>query len=227
VSRGPRYFEVDVDVSSSSVAANIVGLVQGLTKSLCVDMAICLEGHSPEELPESLLGTVRCSHLDLNSAKLLDTTTGARFFFHPLEKFSATERKHVSASFWVNETKRVWTSLQKEVINYLCHSESTSAGNFRVDSKVEQSRLTSAYCTSASKLDSLLINSDSLQQTRMVPLLFLYNRTSEGKTLRPGWLQLVARLGVDSWCCECRFPPSAVPQLLYLVVNARLSNGGL
>lgn len=74
--RGPRYFEVDVDVSSSSVAANIVGLVQGLTKSLCVDMAICLEGHSPEELPESLLGTVRCSHLDLNSAKLLDTTTG-------------------------------------------------------------------------------------------------------------------------------------------------------
>lgn len=65
-----------MDVSSSSVAANIVGLVQGLTKSLCVDMAICLEGHSPEELPESLLGTVRCSHLDLNSAKLLDTATG-------------------------------------------------------------------------------------------------------------------------------------------------------
>ena len=67
---------MDVDVSSSSVAANIVGLVQGLTKSLCVDMAICLEGKCPEELPESLLGTVRCSHLDLGSAKILDPNTG-------------------------------------------------------------------------------------------------------------------------------------------------------
>lgn len=75
-SRGQGYFEVDVDVSSSSVAANIVGLVQGLTKGLCVDMAICLEGHTPEELPESLLGTVRCSHLDLGTAKLLDVNTG-------------------------------------------------------------------------------------------------------------------------------------------------------
>ena len=68
-----------MDVSSSSVAANIVGLVQGLTKSLCVDMAICLEGHTPQELPESLLGTVRCSHLDLGSAKFLDRNTGRAF----------------------------------------------------------------------------------------------------------------------------------------------------
>ena len=73
-----------MDVSSSSVAANIVGLVQGLTKSLCVDMAICLEGHSPEELPESLLGTVRCSHLDLGSAKFLNPETGKTCHFnHP------------------------------------------------------------------------------------------------------------------------------------------------
>lgn len=63
-------------MSSSSVAANIVGLVQGLTKSLCVDMAIVLEGHTPQELPESLLGTVRCTHLDLGSAKLLNVETG-------------------------------------------------------------------------------------------------------------------------------------------------------
>lgn len=64
-------------MSSSSVAANIVGLVQGMTRNLCVDMAIVLEGHTTEELPESLLGTVRCSHLDLNSARLLDIHTGA------------------------------------------------------------------------------------------------------------------------------------------------------
>ena len=53
--------EVDIDVGSSSVAATVVNLVQGATKSLVVDMGIVLEGHSAEELPESLLGTV--SHL--------------------------------------------------------------------------------------------------------------------------------------------------------------------
>ena len=56
--RGPGYMEVDIDVGSSSVAATVVGLVQGATKSLVVDMGIVLEGHSAEELPESLLGTV-------------------------------------------------------------------------------------------------------------------------------------------------------------------------
>ena len=78
VCRGPGYFEVDVDVSSSSVAANIVGLVQGATKKLWVDMAIVLEAHTVDELPEVLLGSVRCAHLDLNEAKLLDTTTGKK-----------------------------------------------------------------------------------------------------------------------------------------------------
>jgi len=53
--------EVDIDVGSSSVAATVVNLVQGATKSLVVDMGIVLEGRSAEELPESLLGTV--SHL--------------------------------------------------------------------------------------------------------------------------------------------------------------------
>ena len=47
-----------MDVGSSSVAATVVNLVQGATKSLVVDMGIVLEGHSAEELPESLLGTV-------------------------------------------------------------------------------------------------------------------------------------------------------------------------
>jgi len=38
--------EVDIDVGSSSVAAAVVGLVQGATRSLVVDMGIVLEGHS-------------------------------------------------------------------------------------------------------------------------------------------------------------------------------------
>lgn len=54
--------EVDIDVGSSSVAATVVNLVQGATRSLVVDMGIVLEGHSAEELPESLLGTVSHSN---------------------------------------------------------------------------------------------------------------------------------------------------------------------
>ena len=46
-------------MGSSSVAATVVGMVQGATRSLVVDMGIVLEGHAREELPEALLGTVR------------------------------------------------------------------------------------------------------------------------------------------------------------------------
>lgn len=44
--RGPRYFEVDIDVGSSKSAASVVGLVQGALKGLVIDMAITLEGHT-------------------------------------------------------------------------------------------------------------------------------------------------------------------------------------
>ena len=71
--RGPGYMEVDIDVGSSSVAATVVNLVQGATKSLVVDMGIVLEGHSPEELPESLLGTVH--------------TLATLFSFEPLQRY--------------------------------------------------------------------------------------------------------------------------------------------
>lgn len=50
--RGEKYLEVDVDVASSSVAATVVGLVQGATKALVVDMGVLLEGHTSDELPE-------------------------------------------------------------------------------------------------------------------------------------------------------------------------------
>lgn len=65
---GPRHFEVDIDVSSSRPATTIVNLVQGATRCLTVDLAVLLEGKRDEELPESLLGTVRLDHVDLDSA---------------------------------------------------------------------------------------------------------------------------------------------------------------
>jgi len=75
-SRGPNYVEVDVDVASSSVAATVVGLVMGATKSVVVDMGIVLQGHAADELPEALLGTVRLSRVDMATGRWLDTRTG-------------------------------------------------------------------------------------------------------------------------------------------------------
>ena len=76
--------EVDIDVGSSSVAATVVNLVQGATKSLVVDMGIVLEGHSSEELPESLLGTVRAPLDNLGLLSLVKKpVSGRRMCMHP------------------------------------------------------------------------------------------------------------------------------------------------
>ena len=48
---GENYIEVDVDVGSSRTAANVVGTVQGSLKSLVIDLAVLLEGHSPVSGP--------------------------------------------------------------------------------------------------------------------------------------------------------------------------------
>lgn len=48
--------------------------MRGATKSLIIDMAFVLEGHSTHELPEALLGAIRLHHLDLSYAKHIDTT---------------------------------------------------------------------------------------------------------------------------------------------------------
>ncbi|CAH0487049.1 unnamed protein product [Peronospora farinosa] len=65
--RGDNYFEVDIDISSNSVANTVVGMVQGVTKSLVVDMAFLLEAQSDEELPEIILGAVRLQHVSLDN----------------------------------------------------------------------------------------------------------------------------------------------------------------
>lgn len=64
--KGDNYFEVDIDISSNSVANTVVGMVQGVTKSLVVDMAFLLEAQSEEELPEIILGVVRLSNVSLD-----------------------------------------------------------------------------------------------------------------------------------------------------------------
>ncbi|KAK2077069.1 hypothetical protein QBZ16_004702 [Prototheca wickerhamii] len=74
--RGEKYFEVDVDIGASSVAASITNMVIGATKSLTLDMAVLIEGQSPEHLPEQLLGIIRLANLDMKSAAYYDEAAG-------------------------------------------------------------------------------------------------------------------------------------------------------
>lgn len=69
--KGDNYFEVDIDVGSSSVARNITGLAIGYSKAIVVDMGICLQGNEDSELPEVILGACSCIHVDTSHAKKL------------------------------------------------------------------------------------------------------------------------------------------------------------
>lgn len=66
-----HYFELDVDVGSSSVARNVVGLAIGYSKAIVVDMGICLQGNDDDELPEVLIGACTCIKVDMSLAKKL------------------------------------------------------------------------------------------------------------------------------------------------------------
>jgi hypothetical protein len=69
---GTSYFEVDVDITSNTVANSVTRLVVNAITSLVVELAPLVEGHSSEELPERLIGSVRYDHLDLSTASHLD-----------------------------------------------------------------------------------------------------------------------------------------------------------
>jgi len=60
-----------LDVGSSSVARNVVGLAMGYSKNIVVDMGLCLQGNDESELPEVLFGACTCIHVDASTAKKL------------------------------------------------------------------------------------------------------------------------------------------------------------
>lgn len=66
--KGDNYFELDIDVGSSSVARNLTALAIGYSKALIVDMGFCLQGNDENELPEVLMGGASVIHIDMATA---------------------------------------------------------------------------------------------------------------------------------------------------------------
>ena len=55
-----------IDVGSDTIARSILGVVEGYTTSLVIDLGFVIEGTETEELPECVLGCVRLCRLDLS-----------------------------------------------------------------------------------------------------------------------------------------------------------------
>ena len=67
--KGDGYFEVCVDVGSSTIGGGLLKLVKGYLTTLTFDMCFLLEAQSDEELPEVSLATLRFANLDLRFAQ--------------------------------------------------------------------------------------------------------------------------------------------------------------
>ena len=63
-----NYLEIDVDVCSSKIAANIFGLVKKVAKELTIDFNFTIEGQDMDTLPEVLIGGGRIIHIDTSKA---------------------------------------------------------------------------------------------------------------------------------------------------------------
>lgn len=61
-------FEVDLDITSSSAARAILGVVQSYTKSLTIDLGFVIQGNTADELPEQMMAGTRLHQIDTTKA---------------------------------------------------------------------------------------------------------------------------------------------------------------
>jgi len=72
--RGPKHFEIDVDVGSTYTGTTILNIIKAHTKSLVVDLAVLLEGKTEVQLPEQILCGIRVYHCDLDQHVVRNAT---------------------------------------------------------------------------------------------------------------------------------------------------------
>lgn len=66
-----NFLHADIQISSSSMAVTILGLVRHYVESVTLDMAFTIEGRDQTELPEELLCAMRFHHVDMERASQL------------------------------------------------------------------------------------------------------------------------------------------------------------
>jgi hypothetical protein len=66
--KGDNYFELIVDVGSSSIAKYATGIAMNYCKTLVCDMGMCLQGNEDNELPEVLFGGITAINMDISKA---------------------------------------------------------------------------------------------------------------------------------------------------------------
>lgn len=67
--RRSNYFELDLDVSSSTTAQYIGSMCQSWASSLEMHLYLTIQGENEDELQERILGSINVSYLDLELAK--------------------------------------------------------------------------------------------------------------------------------------------------------------
>lgn len=70
------WFEVAIDVFTSKAWKNIVGIVEGWSKKLIIDLVYVIEATTTEELPEQILGGFRLVHWDVTNSRKLKKSKG-------------------------------------------------------------------------------------------------------------------------------------------------------
>jgi len=75
--RGDGYLEIDIDVGSSQIAAQVLKMCKNASEQLVIDLAFCIEGKKEEELPERILGALRLHYISMRKLeKQGDPITG-------------------------------------------------------------------------------------------------------------------------------------------------------
>jgi len=64
--KGPNYFEIDVHADSSRVAASIIKIIKGFSKSITTEMVWLLESQIHKDLPERVMASICSDKIDLD-----------------------------------------------------------------------------------------------------------------------------------------------------------------
>jgi len=71
------FLEVNIDVFSSTAARTMLGVLVSVAKRLVIDVAVLIEGKTPEELPERILGGFKVRYVDLTKCRRIAVTEPA------------------------------------------------------------------------------------------------------------------------------------------------------